>query len=138
MKKIIVILILTTSFSFSQNSDKIIFSETDIVPIYPGCNKGDNEAKRKCMSKKIAKHIKKNFDKTVVKKLGLSGLQKIAVIFKIDKTGNVFAVRSKASHQNLEKEAIRVIKMLPILKPGIYKGEKVIVPYSLPIMISAD
>ena len=60
MKKIIVILILITSFSFSQNSDKIIFSETDIVPIYPGCNKGDNEAKRKCMSKKIAKHIKKN------------------------------------------------------------------------------
>ena len=31
MKKIIVILILITSFSFSQNSDKIIFSADAIV-----------------------------------------------------------------------------------------------------------
>ena len=54
-------------------------------------------------------------------------------IFKIDKRGNVVGVRSRAPHPRLEKEAARVINMLPKMKPGLHKGRAVVVPYSLPI-----
>ena len=42
-------------------------------------------------------------------------------------------VRSRAPHPRLEKEAARVINMLPKMKPGKQRGKPVIVPYSLPI-----
>ena len=53
--------------------------------------------------------------------------------FEIDKSGNVVGVRSRAPHPRLEKEAARVINMLPKMKPGRQRGKAVIVPYSLPI-----
>jgi protein TonB len=34
----------------------------------------------------------------------------------------------------LEKEAARVINLLPKMKPGKQRGKSVIVPYSLPII----
>ena len=52
---------------------------------------------------------------------------------KIDKNGNVTGVRSRAPHPRLEKEAARVINMLPKMKPGRQRGKAVTVPYSLPI-----
>ena len=52
---------------------------------------------------------------------------------KIDKKGNVTGVRSRAPHPRLEKEAARVINMLPKMKPGRQRGKAVVVPYSLPI-----
>jgi protein TonB len=63
----------------------------------------------------------------------LSGKQRINVIFKIDKNGNVTGVRSRAPHPRLEKEAARVINLLPKMKPGRQRGKAVVVPYSLPI-----
>jgi protein TonB len=63
----------------------------------------------------------------------LSGKQKINVMFKIDKKGNVTGVRSRAPHPRLEKEAARVINLLPKMKPGRQRGRAVVVPYSLPI-----
>ena len=74
-----------------------------------------------------------NFNTDIAKYLGLSGIQRISVIFKIDKNGNVVDVRSRGPHPSLEKEAIRVINMLPRIKPGTKNGKPVIVPYSLPI-----
>ena len=54
------------------------------------------------------------------------------------KTKHSAQQRARAAHKNLEKEAIRVIKLLPIFKPGIYDGKKVIVPYSLPIIFEIN
>ena len=70
--------------------------------------------------------------------LGLSGRQRISVIFKIDKTGSVTGVRARAPHPRLEKEAQRVINLLPKMKPGKQRGKAVIVPYSLPIIFQVQ
>ena len=103
------------------------------VPIYPGCEQGSNADKRKCMSAKIAKFVQRNFDINIARNLGLFGRQRINVIFKIDANGNVVGVRARAPHQSIENEAIRVINMLPKIKPGRKDGKAVIIPYSLPI-----
>ena len=112
---------------------EVPFAVIENVPEYPGCERGTNAEKRKCMSDKIAKFVRRKFNTDLAGDLGLSGRQRISVMFKIDKNGNVIDVRSRAPHPRLEKEAARVINMLPKMKPGRQRGKAVTVPYSLPI-----
>ena len=112
---------------------EVSFSSVENTPIYPGCEKGNNEKRRRCMSEKIAKFVRKKFNTKLAEGIGLSGRQRISVIFKIDKLGDVVGVRARAPHPQLENEAIRVINLLPKMKPGMQLGKAVVVPYSLPI-----
>ncbi|MFD0963634.1 energy transducer TonB [Pseudofulvibacter geojedonensis] len=113
---------------------EVPFSVIENVPVFPGCEKKKNNADRKkCMSEKITKHVNKKFNTDLAADLGLSGVQRIAVAFKIDKTGNIVGVRARAPHPALQKEAERVIKSLPKMKPGKQRGKSVTVPYALPI-----
>jgi len=108
------------------------------VPIFPGCERGDNEKKRKCMSDKITKHVKRKFNTDLANDLGLTGRQRINVVFKIDKQGNIVGVQSRAPHPRLEREAARVINLLPKMKPGKQRGEAVNVSYALPIIFEVQ
>jgi len=114
------------------------FSVIENVPIFPGCESGNNNAKRDCMSKKISQFVNKKFNTELASDLGLSGRQRINVIFKIDKTGTVVGIRARAPHPGLEKEAKRVIGLLPRMKPGKQRGKPVNVPYSLPIIFQVQ
>lgn len=114
------------------------FAVIENVPIFPGCDRGDNNAKRACMSKKISQFVNKKFNTELASDLGLSGRQRINVIFKIDKTGSVTGIRARAPHPGLEKEAKRVIGLLPKMKPGKQRGKPVNVPYSLPIIFQVQ
>ena len=114
------------------------FSVIENVPIFPGCEKGNNNEKRDCMSKKISAFVNKKFNTELAGELGLSGRQRINVIFKIDKTGSVVGIRARAPHPGLEKEAKRVIGLLPKMKPGKQRGKPVNVPYSLPIIFQVQ
>jgi len=114
------------------------FAVIENVPIFPGCESGNNAQKRDCMSEKITAFVQKKFNTDLAGDLGLSGRQRISVIFKIDKNGNVTGVRSRAPHPSLEKEAARVINLLPKMKPGKQRGKAVIVPYSLPIVFQVQ
>ena len=117
---------------------EVPFAVIENVPVYPGCEKGNNAKKKACMSEKISKFVQKKFNTELAGELGLSGRQRINVIFKIDKNGNITGVRSRAPHPRLEKEAARVINMLPKMKPGMQRGKAVIVPYSLPIVFQVQ
>ena len=125
MKKFLLYIILFASLTLSAQQS---------APEYPGCKKGNNEKKRKCMSDKIARFVKKEFKIQLAANLGLSGRQRISVIFKIDTLGRATEIRARAPHRKLEREAVRVIKMLPIMKPATQDGKKVVVPYSLPVI----
>ncbi|KAA5827789.1 energy transducer TonB [Algibacter amylolyticus] len=114
------------------------FSVIENVPVFPGCEKGSNTQKRDCMSKKISQFVNKKFNTELASDLGLSGRQRINVIFKIDKTGTVTGIRARAPHPGLEKEAKRVIGLLPQMKPGKQRGKPVNVPYSLPIIFQVQ
>lgn len=117
---------------------EVPFAVIENVPVFPGCESGNNSAKRDCMSQKITEFVQKKFNTDLAGDLGLSGRQRISVVFKIDKNGNVTDVRSRAPHPSLEKEAARVINLLPKMKPGKQRGKAVIVPYSLPIVFQVQ
>ncbi|MCK0178586.1 energy transducer TonB [Flavobacteriaceae bacterium S0862] len=117
---------------------EVPFHVIENVPVFPGCETGSNDVKRKCMSEKITKFVQKKFNTDLAGDLGLSGRQTIRVMFKIDKTGSVTGVMARAPHPRLEKEAARVINSLPKMKPGKQRGKAVTVPYSLPIIFAVQ
>jgi protein TonB len=117
---------------------EVPFSVIENVPIFPGCDKGNNAERRKCMSQKITKFVQRKFNTDLAGDLGLSGRQRISVIFKIDKYGDVVGVRARAPHPRLVKEATRVVNLLPKMKPGKQRGKAVVVPYSLPIIFQVQ
>jgi protein TonB len=111
------------------------FAVIENVPVYPGCeDEPNNEAKKKCMSAMVKEFIQANFNTALAADLGLEGTQKIFVTFKIDKTGKVADIRSRAPHPKLEEEAAKVVKSLPRMIPGKQRGSPVGVLYALPIM----
>lgn len=138
MRYIILTLTLLFSFNSFSQSEEVPFAIIENVPVFPGCERGNNENKRKCMSEKIAKFVQRKFNTDLAGDLGLTGRQRISVIFKIDKIGNVTGVRARAPHPRLKEEAIRVISLLPKMEPGLQKGKPVIVPYSLPIIFEVQ
>lgn len=118
---------------------EIPFGVIENVPLFPGCENLSTNAERKaCMSDRISKHVQTNFNIDMAKDLGLEGRQRINVIFKIDSDGNIVGIRSRASHLKLQEEAERVIGTLPRMIPGNHDGQKVIVPYSLPIIFEVS
>ena len=118
---------------------EIPFSVIENVPVFPGCEKEKtNDAKRQCMSDKISDFVNKKFNTELAGELGLSGKQRISVMFKIDKNGDITNVMARAPHPGLEKEAKRVIALLPKMQPGKQRGKAVTVPYSLPILFQVQ
>ena len=90
------------------------------------------------MEQKLAKLINRKFDKDIASNYGLSGLQKIYVQFKIDKSGNVTDIKTRAPHKALAKEAEKVINKVPQMKPGKQANKPVNVIYSLPILFQVE
>ena len=111
------------------------FNAQESVPIYPGCENGNNASKEKCLSRKLKQFIADNFNKEIAGDVGLSGIQSIKIRFNVDKSGKIVGVRALAKHPKLVDEAKRVIALLPRLKPAIQNGKPANYPYSLPIAI---
>lgn len=105
------------------------------VPIYPGCERlFSNKGWRKCLSTSISQFVASNFSVDVLSDRGLEGRHRISVSFKIGKEGEISDIQAKAQHPVLEREAIRVINLLPKMQPGIQRGKPVTVPYTFPIV----
>ncbi len=109
------------------------------APLFPGCEKEKGALARKnCMSKKLDKWVLKKFNTELGAELGLSGIQKIFVQFKISKTGDVVDIKARAPHPRLQKEAQRVIASLPKMKPAKQRNRAVGVIYTKPITFRVD
>lgn len=119
--------------------EDVPFAVIENVPVYPGCeNFRTNEEKKKCMSEKITEFVKRRFNTDLGSQLGLSGVNRVIVQFKIDTQGNIVDIRSRAPHPRLEQEAARVIGSLPKMEPGKQRGKAVGVMYSLPIVFQVQ
>ncbi|MCM4154737.1 energy transducer TonB [Gramella sp. AN32] len=117
-----------------EKVEAVPFVLIEEVPLYPGCeNKGDNEARKKCMSAKINELVRNEFNTSLGDKLNLYGINRIFVIFKIDENGKVTDIKTRGPHKALEAEAERVIKLLPQMMPGKQRNRPVSVLYNLPI-----
>ncbi len=124
-----------------NESKEASFEVIEHVPVYKGCKKfSDNISLKKCMNEKIVSLIRKNYNISIAQSLGLpEGIVRVNVVFKINTKGDIVDIRSRAPHPELEKEAIRVIGLIPKFEnPGIQRGKPVIVPYSLPIVFKVE
>ena len=113
----------------------IPFAMIDKVPTFPGCPEND----KSCFNKKMQQHFQKEFNVNLTDSLKLSpGKKRIIMLFKINKEGAITEIKAKAPHPALQEEAVRIIKLLPIMKPGELDGEKVAVKYILPMRIEVE
>ena len=119
--------------------EDVAFVVIENVPIFPGC-KGNNSELRACFSDQIAKFVAEKFNIELASDLGLvpGSIQKIFVVFKIDKNGNITDINARAPHKKLQEEAIRVINLLPKMTPGMQRGRPVGVKYGLPIVFKVE
>ncbi|WP_340202078.1 TonB family protein [Ascidiimonas sp. W6] len=108
------------------------FSVIEIVPIFPGCEGGDNKQLRDCFQRKMQQHVKENFRyPDIALELGITG--RVFVMFEINSKGHVTNIRTRGPDRTLESEALRIINALPVMTPGRQRGKSVKVPYSIPI-----
>lgn len=113
----------------------IPFAIIEEAPVYPGC-KGNKEKLKQCFQDKINRHFVRNFNTELSQELGLTaGKKKVYVQFKIDKKGVIVNIRARGPHIRLEKEAIRVVNLLPKMAPGKQRTKPVGVAYTLPLTL---
>ena len=99
-----------------------VYDVVEKMPEYPG---GDQ-----ALMEFLSKHIEYP---TVAQNNGIQG--KVILGFVVSKTGKVEDVQILRSlDPNLDKEALRVVKLLGYWKPGELGGEKVSVRYTLPVV----
>ncbi|OUS00388.1 hypothetical protein A9Q86_10475 [Flavobacteriales bacterium 33_180_T64] len=128
---------ITLPIPIESEEESVSLTATESIPIYKDCeNRTTNLDKKKCMSEKVGQLIQSNFNTILDKNANLNpGMISISVIFKINKQGNVVDVKAKGPHPSIEKEAVRVIKMIPQMTPGMLDGKPVKVPYALPLKV---
>lgn len=114
--------------------EDVPFMIIEEVPVFPGCN-GNNKELRACFSAEISKFVLKKFNIELASDLGLASgsIQRIFVLFTIDKNGDITDIKARAPHKRLQEEAIRVVGLLPKVVPGKQRGRPVGVKYALPI-----
>ena len=118
--------------------EDVSFMIIEDVPVFPGC-KGGKAALKKCFSKMVQKHFTRKFDAELPNELGLSpGKKRVHIGFKIDKNGNVVNIQAKAPHPKIKKEVIKVMKLLPKMKPGRQRGKPVGVKYNIPFTLLVE
>lgn len=118
--------------------EDVPFAIIEDAPVYPGC-KGTKSQKKQCLQDKIRKHVNRKYNTGLAGDLGLDpGKKRVYVQFKISKTGTITDVRARGPHARLEKEAIRVVKLLPKMVPGKQRGRPVGVKYTLPVTLLVE
>ena len=126
------IAVLFSFFGISQNELQTIeIDELSEVPVYPGCE--DIRNKTKCLQENIQRHIVRNFKyPKEAKKNKIQG--RVFVQFIVGTGGYIDIIKTRGPNDLLEKEAQRIISLLPKFKPGVLNGKPVRVPFSMPIL----
>jgi len=120
-------------FGIMENNDgtsDVAFAIIDKVPVFPGCE--DAGDMRACFNQMLQRHIGKNFRyPEQAQEIGIQG--RVNVLFIIQEDGSIGNVSLRGPDKLLEDEAARIISLLPQMTPGEHRGEKVRVPFSIPI-----
>ena len=128
-----IIEVVETDNSRYDGQADVPFAVIDKAPAFEGCDKWVDDPRRNCTSSEISKFVNENFNTDLGKELGLTGINRVIVQFKINASGKIVEVKARSSHPALEEEAKRVISSMPEMIPGEQNGQPVNVMYSLPI-----
>lgn len=135
MKKLILVIAVFffTAVGFAQEGVKVsgnTISVKEIGPVWPGCDKS-NASSKACFNQMVAKHIKENY-KFPRNKEGGFIRGKTTVSFSIDEKGEVSNVKAEGAKNEINKEAIRIVKLFPKMTPGKSGGKPISVKYKMP------
>ena len=118
--------------------EDVSFMIIENVPVYPGCS-GNNSEIKNCFSKSVQQHFANNFNTDLPNQLGLSaGRKRVFIGFKIDRKGKVVNIMARAPHIKIKEEVIRVMNLMPLMKPGTQRGKPVGVKYSIPFTLIVE
>ena len=115
-----------------EDDVEIPFAVIESAPIFPGCEKGTKAEIRACFQEKIQQHVAEHFVyPQIAKDMGIQG--RVFILFTINKKGFITNVQMRGPDKILEKEAERIICLLPQMIPGKQRGKPAKVSYSIPI-----
>ena len=118
--------------------EDVNFMIIEDAPVFPGC-KGSKKELKNCFSKKVQKHFTRKFDADLPNELGLSpGKKRVFIGFKINRQGYIVNIQARAPHPKIKAEVIKVMKMLPRMKPGKQRGKPVGVSYNIPFSLLVE
>ncbi|HET8838768.1 MAG TPA: energy transducer TonB [Flavobacteriaceae bacterium] len=131
----VVILFFFVFISIGANAQKegsvqgntVTFKE--VAPVWPGCE-GNELEKKKCFNENLALLIQKNFSFKNWTQADKGS--RILVHFIINKDGNVEIESTEGGSEAMQKEAKRVILLLPKMKPGSIGGKNTEINYTVP------
>ncbi len=135
MKKCLIIftLALFTSFSYAQEGVRVqknSVSTKEIAPVWPGCETS-KETSKDCFNTQLNSLLKKNF-KYPKDANGNIVRGRTVLSFTVDEKGKVKDVKATGDHKALNEEAMRIVSLFPIMKPGIRGGKAIPVFYKMP------
>lgn len=113
--------------------EEVPFILIEETPVFPGCENLSKEQRDACFREKVLKHIQRNlrYPENALEN-GHHG--RIHVQFLIEKDGTISIANLRGPYESLNKEASRVIKSLPKMKPGEQRNKPVKVSYLVPIV----
>ncbi|OUS01377.1 hypothetical protein A9Q86_06220 [Flavobacteriales bacterium 33_180_T64] len=122
-----------------KNNHPMICWTTDLFVEFPETPSHLSRTNKKdYFNNRMQAFVLENFNLSTTKNLGLSGKQKIYVKFIIDELGEIQAIETRSPHPIFEKEAKRVINLLPRFIPAQHRKKYVAITYSLPIIFTIE
>lgn len=113
--------------------EELPFAVIEQVPLFPGCEKVAKAQQSQCFQEKLDAYVKKNF--RVPDDLESGYKARVAVMFVIDKQGNITNITPAGGNSDLQREAKRVFEKAPKLSPGKQRGKAVKCSFTYPIVI---
>jgi periplasmic protein TonB len=120
---LLIVIFISTGLFSQKDTTTTVYEITEVMPEFPG-----GQAK-------LYEFLNQNL---ILPKLNTdSQIQgKIYVKFVIKKDGSIDDIQViKGSHEKLNEEVIRVIKLMPKWTPGLQNGQAVDVYFTLPVQI---
>jgi tetratricopeptide (TPR) repeat protein len=121
-----------------KNKNKEQLNDTSYLvvekqPRFPDCPETTQKEIQKCSSQMVQEHIMNTYDVGLGSTFGVYEKVRTQVYYTIDTDGNVASIAARGTNTFLNLEAKRVIFSLPQMIPGESRGEKVSVPFSVPV-----
>ena len=135
--------LLRKSDSLIKDKENVLPNGVDQLPVFTideaNLNGRKSSGSSNDFHKQVRGFIMKNFNAGLAKEIGLSkGSQKIWTVFIINESGKVTNVKVRAAHPKLKEEALRVIYLLPKMKPAMKEGKPVSMKYTVPISFKVE
>ncbi|WP_299114288.1 hypothetical protein [uncultured Winogradskyella sp.] len=118
--------------------DRMVLKDSDIAPVYNGCEELSKEGTMTCFNTKVSAFIEREFNLSISKSLNISEPKQVDAFFIIDENGKLNGMKIRDSEVIIQSEIMRVLKKLPVMKPAIHNGTNVAVLCSMIVKYGND